>query len=411
MEYNNTFVEWVNDLLIHFGVTSSHADNADRWISLLIILLLVAIIDVILRWGVIRALHKVVTKTKIKWDDIIFNSKAANNLCNIITPSLVYMLLPLAFPSIHTSEEFINVLIPRLLLIYIVYCGIRFVNSIFKSIYILAEGKAQWKGKPIKSFLQTGQVIVACIGIILVVSILINKSPAILLTGIGASAAVLMLIFKDSILGLVAGVQISANNMLKVGDWISIPHHGVDGVVEEVALTTVKIRGWDNTLQTIPPYILISEPFDNWQAMFDSGGRRVKRSLNIDMTSVKFVTPQLIEHISQNQVVAPLLNEVMATHNDTYSVTNLDLFMRSMHLYIDHHHKVNHKMMTLVRQLQPSQWGLPIELYFFSSDVRWVKYEQLQAEMISFVVAMAPVFELNIYQAPAGIDLRDESKR
>lgn len=405
MEQSNAFVEWIHSLLVWMGLSSESADTADRWISALVILLIVAIVDLIIRWGVLRLVRNFVKRTKATWDDLIFDRKVINKFCRIITPVLLLQLIPIAFPIAQHGDDFLFILISRLLRIYIVICCVRFINSVVTVAFELAEKRPALHGKPLKGLMQTVKVIVICIGVILVGSILIDESPAILLTGIGASAAVLMLVFQDSILGLVAGVQLSANNMLKVGDWISVPSRGIDGVVEEVALTTVKIRGWDNVCQSIPPYLLISEPFDNWQAMFDSGGRRVKRSLNIDMTSVSFVTPTFIESLQQNGATQTMINEEMQANDDTYSLTNLDLFMRCLNRYLQSHHKVNHKMLVLVRQLQPSQWGLPIELYFFSADTRWVNYEQLQAEVISHVVALAPFFGLKIYQAPASFEL------
>ena len=285
---------------------------------------------------------------------------------------------------------------------------IRFVNIFLRVCFEIAEQRPAWQGKPIKGLMQTGQVIVIGIGAILIVSILINKSPALLLTGLGASAAVLMLIFKDSILGLVAGVQLSANNMLKVGDWISLPQRKVDGEVEEVSLTTIKVRAWDKTLQTLPPYLLISEPFDNWQAMRLSGGRRIKRSLNIDMTSIKFANDEFITKLRDNEISRSLIEPISTKSAENEMLTNLDLFMRSINDYLLKHPRVNPNMIVMVRQLQPTEWGLPIEIYCFSADVNWIPYENLQTEIISYVVAVAPLFDLRIYQAPSGLDIRRE---
>jgi miniconductance mechanosensitive channel len=248
------------------------------------------------------------------------------------------------------------------------------------------------------------QVLLICVGIILVVAILLDKSPVMLLTGLGASAAVLMLIFQNSILGLVAGVQLSANNMLKVGDWISMPKHNIDGVVEEISLTTVKIRAWDNTLQTIPPNLLVNEAFDNWQPMFDRGGRRIKRSLNIDTRSISFADEELIERLSSDKVVGKIVSQIKPETAEGLSVTNLDLFMRTVNSFLDKHPRINHSMMVMVRQLQPTQWGLPIEIYCFSANVNWVPYDWLQSEIISYVVALAPKFGLSIYQAPSSFE-------
>jgi miniconductance mechanosensitive channel len=244
------------------------------------------------------------------------------------------------------------------------------------------------------------------VGVIIAISIIIDKSPVGLLTGLGASAAVISFIFKDTLMGLVAGVQLAANNMLKVGDWIEVPSRGVDGVVESVSLTTVKVRSWNNTVQTIPPYVLISEPFGNWQAMRDSGGRRIKRSLNVDMTSVMFATDDMLKSLQEDKIASKMLEGIELVTPEGEPLTNLDLFMRATMRYVENHPRVNHNMLVLVRQLQPTQWGLPMELYFFSSDVNWVPYETLQAEVISCIVALAPHFSLRLYQAPSSLDLR-----
>ena len=182
-----------------------------------------------------------------------------------------------------------------------------------------------------------------------------------------------------------------------------MPKHGVDGIVEEVALTTVKIRGWDNTLQTLPPYLLISEPFDNWQAMRDRGGRRIKRSLNIDMTTISFVSDELVERLRSNPTTAKLIEEVAPISDTMAEPTNLDLFMRYSERYIRNHPKVHKEMLIIVRQLQPSEWGLPVEIYCFSKAVDWIPHEQLQSELISHIVALIPLFDLGIYQAPTAL--------
>jgi miniconductance mechanosensitive channel len=202
-------------------------------------------------------------------------------------------------------------------------------------------------------------------------------------------------------MGLVAGVQLSANNMLKVGDWIEMPSRGIDGVVIGVSLTTIKIRSWNNTHQTIPPYLLISEPFYNWQAMRDSGGRRIKRNINIDMSSVRFADDALLERLKSHKATASYMAAIKTTTDEGDTLTNIDLFIRVVNKYIDTHPRINHTMLAMVRQLQPTEWGLPIELYCFSADVNWVPYEHLQTEIISYVVALAPLFDIDIYQAPA----------
>ena len=400
------FRNFVEKILLHMGMSSDMTNSLNRWVILLIIILFALLVDACIRIGVFRLLQQIVKRTKVTWDDYIFDKKVIKNLCNFVTPTIIYMLLPIAFSTTDGSNDGMHIVLERGVEIYMVVAFIRFVNVLLKVLFDVAEQHPAWQGKPIKGLMQTGQVIVIGIGTILIISILIDKSPTLLLTGLGASAAVRMLIFKDSILGLVAGVQLSANNMLKVGDWISMPHRGVDGEVEEVTLTTIKVRGWDKTLYTLPPYLLISESFQNWQAMRLSGGRRIKRSLNIDMNSIQFATPSFIEHLCSNDMVRALVDSISTQSEEGEMVTNLDLFMRAINNYLMHHQRVNPNLTIMVRQLQPSEWGLPIEVYCFSANVNWVPYENLQTEIISYVVATAPLFGLRMYQAPSGLDLK-----
>ena len=396
----------VERLLMMTSLSHTTIDKLERWVILLIIILFALVVDAVIRIGVARVLQQIVSRTKATWDDHIFNKDVIKRLCNFVTPTIIYILLPIAFSSTDGSNDGMHLILERGVEVWMVIACIRFVNVLLKVLFDIAEQHPAWQGKPIKGLLQTGQGIVMGIGAILIVSILIDKSPTLLLTGLGASAAVLMLIFKDSILGLVAGVQLAANNMLKVGDWISMPSRGIDGEVEEVSLTTIKVRGWDKTLQTLPPYLLISEPFQNWQAMRSSGGRRIKRSLNVDMNSIRFADEAYIEQLRSNEQSRALIEDIATQSDEGETLTNLDLFMRAVNNYLLHHPRVNPNMTIMVRQLQPSEWGLPIEMYCFSADVNWVPYENLQTEIISYVVAAAPLFGLRMYQAPSGMDLR-----
>ena len=396
----------VERLLMMTSLSHTTIDKLERWVILLIIILFALAVDAVIRIGVARILQQIVSRTKVTWDDHIFNKDVIKRLCNFVTPTIIYILLPIAFSSTDGSNDGMHLILERGVEVWMVVACIRFVNVLLKVLFDIAEQHPAWQGKPIKGLLQTGQGIVMGIGAILIVSILIDKSPTLLLTGLGASAAVLMLIFKDSILGLVAGVQLAANNMLKVGDWISMPSRGIDGEVEEVSLTTIKVRGWDKTLQTLPPYLLISEPFQNWQAMRSSGGRRIKRSLNVDMNSIRFADEAYIEQLRSNEQSRALIEDIATQSDEGETLTNLDLFMRAVNNYLLHHPRVNPNMTIMVRQLQPSEWGLPIEVYCFSANVNWVPYENLQTEIISYVVAAAPLFGLRMYQAPSGRDLR-----
>lgn len=399
------FRNWVEQILSLTNLSNEAIAALDRWIILFIIILFALLVDAVIRIGIARILQQIVSRTKATWDDHLFDKKIIKRLCNFITPTIIYVLLPIAFSTTDGSNDGLHIILERGVEIYMVIACIRFVNVLLKVLFEIAEQHPAWQGKPIKGLMQTGQGIVIGIGTILIVSILIDKSPTLLLTGLGASAAVLMLIFKDSILGLVSGVQLSANNMLKVGDWISMPQHGIDGEVEEVSLTTIKVRAWDKTLQMLPPYLLISESFNNWQAMRSSGGRRIKRSLNVDMSSIKLADATFITKLQSNKLSRELINHIETLSAEGATLTNLDLFMRSINSYLLRHPRVNPNMIVMVRQLQPSEWGLPIEIYCFSADVNWVPYENLQTEIISYVVAIAPLFELKMYQAPSTFNI------
>lgn len=396
----------VYNRLIKWGLSANVAEVLDGAIVLIYLMLLVLVINLVFRWGVIRGTHWVVARTKVEWDNILFDDKVLKRLCGVVTPMVINLMLPLAISALNISSAWIVSALHKCVEIYVVIAFALFIHRLFQALFAIMVHRPAWQGKPLDGLLQIVQVIIVLITAILIIAILINRSPAGLLAGLGASAAVISFIFKDTLMGLVAGVQLSANNMLKVGDWIEMPSRGIDGMVEEVSLTTVKVRAWNNTVQTIAPYLLVSEPFYNWQAMRDTGGRRVKRSINIDMTSVRLMADSDIEELKRNEAISKAMTDIKTTTEEGEAVTNLDLYMRVVNRYIDHHPRVNHTMIAMVRQLQPNEWGLPVELYFFTSDVNWVPYEHLQAEVISYIIALAPHFGIRLYQAPSGQDFK-----
>ena len=397
---NHQLREWFFSLITDMGFSAKTAEILDGWLVILSIVLLILAINFAMRLGVIRFIHWFVSHTKVTWDNVIFDAKVMRRLCNIIMPVVFKLSLPTVIVAMDLKDTGLESALYTIVDLWVVYTGLLFVHSVLKAVYEIFERRPGLHGKPIKGLLQTCQVILIIVGLILTISIILDESPTLLLTGLGASAAVISFIFKDSLMGLIAGVQLATNNMLKVGDWIEVPSRGIDGVVVEVTLTTVKVRAWNNTLQTIPPYVLVSEPFDNWQAMRDSGGRRIKRSINIDITSLAFADDALIESLRTNDITRGLMANIATQTLEGNGLTNVDLYIRCVNRYIDEHPRVNHTMLAMVRQLQPSQWGLPVELYFFTADVNWVPHEHLQTEIISHVIALAPLFGLRIYQAP-----------
>jgi miniconductance mechanosensitive channel len=334
-----------------------------------------------------------VKKTKATWDDILFDRKALNNLSHVVAPWLLYLLLPLVVQS-----EGVLDFLKRMCMVYIVAVLLRFVNAFLSGLYTIYSDRDASKNRPLKGLLQTGQVVAFCISAIIIVSLVINRSPAVLLTGLGASAAVLMLVFKDSIMGFVSGIQLSLNDMLRVGDWITMPKYGADGNVIEVTLNTVKVRNWDNTITTIPPYALVSDSFQNWRGMSESDGRRVKRSVNIDMSRVRFCTKEQIERFRRMPLLTDYINRATASEGEGGRLTNLGVFRMYLTLYINHHVGVNHSMISMVRQLQPTAMGIPLELYFFTRDKSWVPYENLQADVFDHLLAVIGEFDLQVFQ-------------
>lgn len=396
----------LHELMLKMGITQETADAIDGWVMLICIVLCVLLIHAIMRRVVIRFIHWIVRRSKFTWDDILFDDKVLTRLGNILMPIIFKIALPSIIFSLNITGRWLRGALYSAVDIWTVLTVLAFLYALLRVFYEFMEQRPGIQGKPIHGLLQTAQVILLLIAIILIISIIINKSPMLLLTGLGASAAVISFIFKDSLMGLIAGVQLSVNNMLKVGDWIEMPSRGIDGVVEEVTLTTIKIRAWNNTLQTIPPYLLVSEPFDNWQAMFESGGRRIKRSINIDITSIAIADDALIERLRTHEVTSNLMEGVATESLEGVRFTNVDLYIRCVNRFIDRHPRVNHKMLSMVRQLQPTEWGLPIQMYFFTADVKWVPHEHLQSEMMSHIMALAPLFDVRIYQAPTTMDLR-----
>ena len=388
------------------------------WVVLGFIVAIAFVSDFVCRQLLLRVVKRIVARTKATWDDILFEDRVLRRLCHIVPPVLIYFLLPLAFPPESGMVAFVL----KLLLIYVIAVVLRFVNAFLKALHDVADQKEELQGKPLKGLMQTGQVIAFFVCIILIISILIDKSPARLLAGLGASAAILMLVFKDSIMGLVSGIQLTANDMLHVGDWISMSKYGVNGRVTEVTLNTVKVRNWDNTIVTVPPYLLISDSFQNWRPMQDSGGRRVMRSVNIDMNSVRFCTPEMLDrfrkirllkdYIDETERLIAESNEQAGVENDPEPVnglhqTNLGVFRAYLERYLRSLAGINQEMMLMVRQLQPTEKGLPVELYFFSKVTEWTVYEKVQADVFDHVLAVIPEFGLRVFQNPAGSDVRD----
>lgn len=381
--------------LSDMGIDKENISWSTRLTLIALILLISYIITKLFRHLVIPAVHKITSRTKATWDDYLFNERMMTSFCRMIPPIMFYLLLPFVFSNI---PQVLDILLKGCL-IYLVITTLMLVNSFLNSLYEISNEHETLRNRPLKGIYQMINLVAIGIGIILIISILIDQNAATILAGLGASAAVLMLIFKDSILGLVAGVQLSANDMLRPGDWITMPKYGADGDVLEVSLTTVKVRNFDKTITTIPPYALVSDSFQNWRGMRETGGRRIKRSIFIDMTTVHFCSEREKEMFASRGWI----DEAQAKPET--QVVNLYVFRNYLQNYLKEHPRTHKELMIMVRQMQPTSEGLPLEIYCFSNTTVWPEYEQIQGEIFDHILAVIPEFGLRIFQRPSGNDL------
>ena len=380
----------IDDLLIGWGISPSRADMLDQFIAFALILAVAFLADALCRKILLKVVAQLVKKTKATWDDIVFDRKVMVHLSRMVAPVIIYLFVPLAFVEVGSSAmDFIR----RICLIYIIITFLSFVNSFLKAVYSVYSEKEQFRDRPLKGMLQTMQVILWLVGGIVVVGELIGRDPLSLLAGLGASAAILMLVFKDTILGFVAGIQLSANDMLRPGDWITVPGSNANGVVQEITLNTVKIQNFDNTISTIPPYTLVSSPFQNWRGMKDSGGRRVMKNITLDLTTLQFCTPEMLDRYRKE---IPLMADyqpeegVVPTNSQVYRVY-IERYLCSLPV-------VNQDLDLIISQKEATMYGVPIQVYFFSRNKVWKEYERIQSDIFDHLLAMVPKFDLKVYQ-------------
>lgn len=387
------------------------------WIEQLVfacvLLLVITIIDRLSKLTLNKVLRRLVRASKAQWDDILLDRKVLDNLVAVIPAILLVIFLPFVF----VGNEGLYNLTQRLCWIYFVAIILRFAISALSALTHILENSDSFKGKPIKGAVQMVQVVAIVFAIIVMISIIVNKSPAHLFTGLGASAAVLMLVFQELIMGLVAGIQLSANKMMKVGDWVVVKDKGIDGVVAEITLTTVKVMNWDYTISTIQPQALVNGSFTNWQNVFDKGGRRIARVLHIDIRSVHFMNDEELAPWRNNKLVGDFIAETekqIAQAKEqgdevaaqSLHITNLTLFRLYTQSYIKSLPTCHPDFVSMVRLMEPTPQGQPMQIYFFSNNTAWVYYEDIQARVFEYIYAIAPQFGIEIYQLPTGRDMQ-----
>lgn len=393
-------MEYLKVVIAHIVARIGLGDAAVGPLFTAAILVIIAIISALavkfFRMAVTPALRALVSQTRTEWDDRLLSPGVLHALARLIPPVIWYALLPMAFAE---NPLLLNVL-HKACLIYLTVVVLLFIHALLDTLQNISSEHETLRNRPLKGVYQMVNLIAAAVGIIIIISILIDKDASAILTGLGASAAILMLIFKDTILGLVAGVQLSANDMLRPGDWITMSKYGADGYVTEVTLTTVKIQNFDKTVTTIPPYALVSDSFQNWRAMRESGGRRIKRSLPVDVNTITVMPRGRIE---------ALIGEGLATPEHLQRETsNLRLMIDYAVGHIQRRDDINHDLMQMVRLLQPTAEGLPVEIYCFTACTAWIEYEKIQNDLFDHLISILPRFGLRLYQRPAGRDFDGE---
>jgi len=402
----------------------------------ILILLIAWLAHFITRKIVVRIVHRIARKTKTTWDDMLVRRKVFSGLAHLVPALILYYTSDFSSPP---GQPELSALPPEMLetlsrdyyfalestllkaaRIYMAGIIVYVVNALLNTGNDIYNTTKYAYNRPIKGYIQLFKIMVFFLAGILIVSIMLNKDPTVLLTGLGAMAAVLMLIFKDTILGFVASIQLSANDMVKIGDWIEMPGRKADGDVIDISLNTIKVQNWDKTISTIPTYALVTETFNNWEGMSASGGRRIKRSISIDMTSIKFCSRELLQKFKKFGIIRDYVIEKQKEIEEfnkgkklseedkisRRSQTNIGIFRKYLEVYLHNNPRINDKMTFLVRQLQPNDKGLPIEIYVFSKDTRWANYEAIQADIFDHILAVIPEFELRVFQAPSGEDVK-----
>ena len=409
-------VESIHSFLITQGFDLVTGKYLARGILVVLALVLSFIANVIAKRITLKGLTRIVVRTETRWDDILLERKVFTRLSHLAPAIVLYIMLPLALEGYERLITFTT----NLLFIYIIIVGILVCNAFLNAVLDIYRTLEISKEIPIKGFIQILKVVLFFIVGIFIISIILNKTPLFLFSGLGALTAVLLLIFKDAILGFVAGIQLAANKMVAHGDWIEMPNYGADGDVLEVALTTVKVQNWDKTVTTIPTYALISESFKNWRGMQLSGGRRIKRAVYIDISTIKFCTEEMIERFSKIRYIAEYMEKKKkelaeynrehqlddSTPTDKRQLTNIGTFRAYVIAYLKNHPMINQEMTFLIRQLPPAEHGLPVEIYVFCKDKVWANYEAIQSDIFDHILAVVPEFDLKVFQSPTGSDFK-----
>ena len=381
--------KWMNDTLMGWGMNPTIVNRLDETLIVVLMIAVAVGINYLCQAILLGGMKQYTHRKPRQWNTLLMKRRVFHHLVHTLPAFLVYVLLPMAFVR---GKELL-VISQKICGIYIVVSLLLALNGLLLMVLDIFNAKESMKNRPMKGFVQVLQVLLFFVAGIIVVSILVNKSPASLFAGLGASAAILMLVFKDTILGFVAGIQLSANDMVRPGDWITLPSGGANGIVQEITLNTVKIQNFDNTISTVPPYTLVNTPFQNWRGMAESGGRRVMKNITLDLNTLQFCTPEMLDRYRKE---IPLMADYRPA--DGVVPTNSQVYRVYIERYLCSLPVVNQELDLIITQKEATMYGLPIQVYFFSRNKVWKEYECIQSDIFDHLLAMVPKFDLKLYQ-------------
>ncbi|WP_027076707.1 mechanosensitive ion channel family protein [Maribacter antarcticus] len=404
------------DYLLKTGMNENIAAYLNMGILLILIFVLAYILD-LMAFKILRSASvRLARKSKTNFDNFLVAHKVPRNIAHILPLFLLFYLVPIAFESFDYASQIAQ----RILQVLFVVLTITIVKKIFRSTNDYLKTKPRFSDKPMDSYIQVFMIFVWSVGMLTILAIVTQVSIWKFFTALGAGSAIILLLFKDSILGLVASIQVSINDMVRIGDWISFEKYGADGDVVEISLATVKVQNFDKTITTIPTYALISDSFKNWRGMEDSGGRRIKRAIIIRQKSIRFLSDSDIKNLQKIQLIRPYIenryqqitefnlqnniNKDLAINGK--NLTNFGLFRKYISEYLENHSAINKNMTLMVRQLAPTPQGIPLEIYAFSADKRWENYEYVMADIFDHLLAALPYFELEVFELPVSLELK-----
>lgn len=407
---------WIKEQLLEVGFNAYYAAIVNAVLTTLLVLLLLFILDIVVRKSLTRIFFTLAKKTKTNFDDYLYRGNFPKYLAHILPFILLKAVIPEMYADFPAFEKFLI----KFTDVYIIVLTIWICRSIIKATRDFLKEFDNFKDKPLDSFAQIAIIFLWFIGFLLIFLEVTGQDVLKFLASLGAVSAILLLIFKDSILGFVASIQVSVNDMVRIGDWITLEKFGADGDVYEINLTTVKVRNFDNTISTIPTYALISDSFKNWRGMQNSGGRRIKRSIHIKAGSVRFLNEEEVTELTKIQLIKDYLtqrqaeiNEYNKQNNIDKSVllngrnqTNLGIFRTYCDRYLESNPKVNKNLMIMCRHLPPTPDGIPLEVYVFSADKVWINYERIMADIFEHLMAALPYFKLEVHERPTSTDVQ-----